>query len=81
METYTYRIIIEPDGKQFHAYVPALSGCHSFGKTISEAKKNINEAIRGFVESLIKEGAKVPKDEGMEMFQSIKIDLSKKVHA
>ena len=42
---YTYRVIIEPDGKHFHAYAPALKGCHTSGKTIAEAKKNIREAI------------------------------------
>lgn len=52
MKTYTYRIIIEPDGKYFHAYAPALSGCHSFGKTLSEA-------IVGYVEALLKEGQSV----------------------
>ena len=81
MSTYTYRIIIEPDGKYFHAYAPALPGCHTFGKTIAEAKKHIREAIVGYVECLVKEGGSVPKDEGMEMFDSIKLDSAMKVYA
>lgn len=81
MNTYTYRIIIEPDGKYFHAYAPALPGCHTFGKTLAEAKKHIREAIVGYAECLVKEGEPVPKDEGMEMFESIKLDAAMKVYA
>ena len=80
MNTNTYRVIIEPDGKQFHAYAPALPGCHTFGKTITLTKKHIREAIAGYLECLIKEGELVPKDDGMETFESFKID-SKKVYA
>ncbi|MBI5327377.1 MAG: type II toxin-antitoxin system HicB family antitoxin [Deltaproteobacteria bacterium] len=41
MKTYTYRIIIEPDeNKTYHAYVPALPGCHTWGKSIETARKN-----------------------------------------
>ncbi|MEX0918814.1 MAG: type II toxin-antitoxin system HicB family antitoxin [Candidatus Paceibacterota bacterium] len=45
MKNYTYRIIIEPDGKYFHGYVPALIGCHTYGRTLTETKKNLNQAI------------------------------------
>ncbi len=26
-----FTVVIEPDGEEFHAYVPALPGCHTFG--------------------------------------------------
>ena len=54
MNTNTYRVIIEPDGQQFHAYAPALPGCHTFGKTITLAKKHIRQAIAGYLECLIR---------------------------
>ncbi len=53
--SYTYRTIIEPDDKLFHGYVPALPGCHTFGKTITETKKYLKEAIELYVESLMQE--------------------------
>jgi len=72
MSTYTYRIIIEPDGKQFHAYVPALRGCHTFGKTIAEAKKRVREAIICHLQGLVKDGGQVPREEdSFEMIHSI----------
>lgn len=71
MLTYTYRVIIEPDGKYFHAYVPALPGCHTFGKTITEAKKRVREAIAVYVESLQAKGEGVPQDESFESFETV----------
>ncbi|MEW6680097.1 MAG: type II toxin-antitoxin system HicB family antitoxin [bacterium] len=46
MKTLTYHIIIEPDeNNTFHAYVPALRGCHTWGTSIEEARRNIHDAI------------------------------------
>ena len=45
------KIIIEKDESDyFVAEVPALPGCFSQGKTVSEAKANIKEAIAGWFE-------------------------------
>ena len=63
---YTFRIIIEPDEKgMFHGYVPALSGCHTFGATIKETRKNLKDAISVYVSSLITDGEKVSKDNNL----------------
>ena len=81
-DSYTYRIIIEPDGKHFHGYVPALSGCHTFGKTITETKKNIREAIELYVESLKELSKKVPEDRSFESFETVTFpNYTKKVYA
>ena len=45
------KIIIEKDETNYYlAEVPALPGCLSQGKTITEAKANIKEAISGWFE-------------------------------
>lgn len=77
---YTYRVIIEPDGKYFHAYAPALKGCHTQGKTIAEAKKNIREAVQVYVEGLLIMGEPIPQDDSFESFTTISLD-KKKVYA
>lgn len=56
MAIYNFTVVIEPDEEAYHAYVPALSGCHSFGATIDEARANITEAIELHVESLQEDG-------------------------
>lgn len=77
MKTLTYRIIIEPDGKYFHGYVPALSGCHTFGKTMAETKKNLREAIGVYVESLIADKKEVPQDLSFESFETVSFNREK----
>ncbi|NWF91267.1 MAG: type II toxin-antitoxin system HicB family antitoxin [Ignavibacteriaceae bacterium] len=62
MKVYNYSVVIEPDEKGYHAYVPALVGCHSFGQTIDEARVNISEAIQLHIESMLEDGEVVPEE-------------------
>lgn len=72
MNTYTFRIIIEPDEKNtFHGYVPSLPGCHTWGKTIEKTKNNLKEAIQIYIASLITDKKPVPKETGLEFFETI----------
>lgn len=72
MKTLTYRIIVEPDGKKaFHGYVPALHGCHTWGKTIEETRAHLRDAIDVYLKSLIDDGEKIPEDNGVEMIETI----------
>jgi len=71
MMNYTYRIIIEPDErKTFHAYVPALPGCHTWGSSLEEARKNIRDAVGAYLRSLVADGEKVPEDAGIEIVET-----------
>ncbi len=82
--TQTYRIIIEPDKRGFHGYVPALPGCHTWGKTIMNTKKHIQEAIELYLESLFDKGELAPQEQGYESFVSVDVrglKRSEKVHA
>ena len=53
-------MVIEPDGDNFHAYVPALPGYHTFGATVEEARANIAEAISFHIESMLESGESIP---------------------
>jgi predicted RNase H-like HicB family nuclease len=67
MRNITYRIIIEPDEKgTYHAFVPALRGCHTWGESIEEAKKNIRDAMSLYIESMLDMGEKLPEELGFE---------------
>ena len=56
-----YRILIEQDEDGvFVAECPSLPGCVSQGKTRSEALDNIQDAIKGYIESLKKHDEPVP---------------------
>jgi len=62
MSEYQFTVVIEPDEKGYHAFVPALPGCHSFGDSVEEAQTNILEAIEVHVESMIEDGEPVPAE-------------------
>jgi len=69
---YAFRVIIKPDGKKaFHGYVPALPGCHTWGKTIEETKKNLKEAIKCHIQGMAKDGQTIPREENnLELVQT-----------
>jgi predicted RNase H-like HicB family nuclease len=56
-----YRILIEQDEDgMFVAECPPLPGCISQGKTRTEAIDNIQDAIKGYLESLKKHNEPIP---------------------
>lgn len=69
--TYTYRIILEKDEGGFHASVPALPGCHTWGKTIDEARVMVRDAIGVYLRSLVADGEEIRSDSGFEMFETV----------
>lgn len=67
----TYRAIIRKDGKYYHGFVPSLPGCHTQGATIEETKKNLKEAIEGYLISLQKHNEPIPSEDGYEVTEVI----------
>ena len=64
MQHLHYTVILEKeeDGG-YHAFVPALKGCHSQGDTLDESIANITEAIQLYLESLKSHGEPVPVED------------------
>jgi len=64
MDVRHYTVILEreEDGG-YHAYCPALKGCHSQGDTLEEAVANIREAIEAYLQSLKAEGERAPVED------------------
>ena len=66
-KSYIFTVVIEEDvfedGRPaFHASVPALKGCHTWGATYEEALANIQEAAAVYVEDLIDAGETIPTE-------------------
>ena len=59
---YTVIFETQPDGG-YHAFCPALPGCHSEGDTLDEATANIREAIAAYLESLQAHGEPLPVED------------------
>lgn len=64
MTRHRYTVILEreEDGS-FHAFVPALRGCHTHGETEPEALANAEEAIFAYLESLKAHGDPIPAED------------------
>ena len=41
----TLSVVFEPDDGGWHVYVPSLQGCRTWGRSLTEARRNIREAI------------------------------------
>jgi len=58
-----YTIIIRPeDNGTFAAYVPAIAGCHAWGKTPDEAQAELINVFEMIQEEYKEEGRLLPED-------------------
>ncbi len=61
-----YTVVLErEEGGGYHAYCPALPGCHSQGETVEESLANIREAAELYLESLNESGELLPPETEM----------------
>jgi predicted RNase H-like HicB family nuclease len=56
-----YAVIFEQAENNWAAYVPDLPGCITTGKTLEDAERNIREAIRGHLQTLLEFGDSLPR--------------------
>ena len=64
MPSHRYTVMLErEDDGGFHAFVPALRGCHTQGDTEKEALENVEEAISAYLESLKAHGQPIPTED------------------
>ncbi len=60
---YDYTMIIRPeDNGTFAAYVPAIAGCHAWGKTPDEAQAELINVFEMIQDEYKEEGRLLPED-------------------
>ncbi len=71
--SHSYTVVFEPAKEGgFVASVPALPGCYSEGETFEEAKKNIPDAIAGYIDVLKEDGDEIPRESDERIVASVK---------
>jgi len=61
---YHFNVVLRPEPEGgFTASVPALPGCVTYGRTLTEARRIAKDAISGYIASLSKHSEPVPTDE------------------
>ena len=74
MAIRTYRVILESDERHtYHAYVPALPGCHTWGATLDEAKQHVKDAIELYLTDLVESGETVPEEQSFDTFETVTV--------
>jgi len=64
-----YNVMIKKESKYFVAYVPTL-GISDFGRTVDDARKNVEAAISVHIEGLIKTDSEVPAQDSSDFYIS-----------
>jgi antitoxin HicB len=63
MAAYNYTVLFEPAEEGGYVVTcPALPGLVTEGDTLEEARRNALDAIRGYLESVRKDGLPIPAD-------------------
>ena len=63
---YFYTVIYEPVKEGgYQITVPLLPGLITYGKTLEEAREMARDAIRCYIESLLKEKEKIPQEKSI----------------
>lgn len=64
---HDYTIVLRPDDNgTFVAYVPAIPGCHAWGRTPDEAQAEIVNVFEMIKEEYREEGRQLPQDVDLE---------------
>ncbi len=59
----TYTAVLVPDSRDGYVVeVPAVPGCVTYGRTLSQALLNAEDAIRGVLEVLREDGEPLPRE-------------------
>lgn len=72
MHIYRYTVVFEPaEEGGYVARVPALSGVVTQGETLDEARSMARDAIKGYLESLAKDGEPAPIEDLREPVREV----------
>lgn len=68
MTEYSYTVLFEPaEEGGYVAFCPALPGLVTEGDTYDEVRTRVEEAIAGYLESLLKDGLPIPPDKKLTL--------------
>jgi len=63
---HTYSLTVERHSDGYLAYFPALPGCQTWGSTFEAAVKHAEEALAGYLDTLMDHGDPIPEEHNDE---------------
>lgn len=75
-QTLQYTIVIQAaEEGGYVAFAPSLPGCMTQGETLEEARKNIKDAIEGYLSVLKEDGDPIPVEHEHPITASVSVLL------
>jgi antitoxin HicB len=75
-EHYSYQIVLRPEPEGgYTVLVPSLPGCVTYGRTVEEANAMAEDAVRGYLLSLRKDGEKIPREDRGNIFATTMVAI------
>ncbi len=76
MPQYQFTAVFEPAPEGgFTVTVPALPGLVTEGDTLEEAREMVKDAIRGYLESLVKHGEEIPIEPSAASVERVAVNI------
>ncbi len=77
MKFYTFEIVVEKEEEEggYSAHSPTLPGCFSNGKTIEEARRNMQQAVQQHLQTLLSHGETVPQNEKLVHVEELTVGV------
>jgi antitoxin HicB len=73
---FQYTVVFEPaEEGGYVVTVPALPGLITEGDTLEEARAMAKDAIRGYLESLMKHGEEIPVETGVATLERVAVTV------
>ena len=74
---YTFEIVVEKEeeGGGYSAHSPTLPGCFSNGKTIEDARRNMQQAVQQHIQALLSHGETVPQNEKLVHVEELTVGV------
>jgi antitoxin HicB len=65
---HTFKVVLypEPDGSGWNVSIPSIQGCFTYGRSLSEARRNIRECLSLFEEDFGGKADEVARDASFE---------------
>jgi predicted RNase H-like HicB family nuclease len=73
---YSYQIVLRPEPEGgYTVIVPSLPGCITYGRTVEEANVMAEDAVRGYLQSLRKDGEQIPREDRGNIFATATVAI------
>lgn len=73
---YSYQIVLRPEPEGgYTVIVPSLPGCITYGRTVEEANAMAEDAVRGYLQSLRKDGEPIPTEDRGNIFATATVAI------